>query len=403
MRWLVFGTYDVRRHPRVGVLIEGLRDSGDDVVEVNAPLLLDTAARVAMLKQPWRLPVLAWKLAACWTSLIRQARRRRDQPVDAVLVGYLGHFDVRLARRLFRRTPIVLDHLISAAGTARDRGLADGGGIKGKLMRSIDAGALRSANLVVVDTAEHLAALPDNAIDRGVVAPVGAGAEWYAAARPAGERGDGPLRVIFVGLFTPLHGTTTLGEALALLAGDERIEITMVGTGQDHAECRRLAAANPRITWIDWVAGADLPALVAGHDVSLGIFGTTAKAQNVVPTKVFQGAAARCAIVTSGTPPQRQMLGDAALFVPPGDAEALADALRELAADPARLAELKAAAAARAAARFAPATVVAPVRDRLAAAPAATVPPAATAPLPQDAPPPGADPVVSPEARTTAR
>jgi glycosyltransferase involved in cell wall biosynthesis len=360
-----------------------------------------------MLKQPWRLPVLAWKLAACWTSLIRQARRRRDQPVDAVLVGYLGHFDVRLARRLFRRTPIVLDHLISAAGTARDRGLADGGGIKGRLMRSIDDGALRSADLVVVDTAEHLAALPANAADRGVIAPVGAGAEWYAAARSADERVDGPLRVIFVGLFTPLHGTTTLGAALALLAGDDRIEITMVGTGQDHAGCRTLAAANPRITWIDWVAGAELPALVAGHDVSLGIFGTTTKARNVVPTKVFQGAAAGCAIVTSDTPPQRQMLGDAALLVPPGDAEALADALRDLAADPARLAHLKTAAAARAAERFAPATVVAPIRDRLTASASAAGSSAAAAPpdpsSPEAAPPPGADPVVSPEARTPAR
>ena len=44
---------------------------------------------------------------------------------------------------------------------------------------------------------------------------------------------------------------------------------------------------------------ADLPALVAGHDVCLGIFGTGDKALRVVPNKVFQGAAAGCAIVTS--------------------------------------------------------------------------------------------------------
>ena len=73
---------------------------------------------------------------------------------------------------------------------------------------------------------------------------------------------------------------------------------------------------------------ANLPALVAGHDVCLGIFGTGDKALRVVPNKVFQGAAAGCAIVTSDTAPQRRALGDAAVLVPPGDPEALAAALR---------------------------------------------------------------------------
>ena len=51
---------------------------------------------------------------------------------------------------------------------------------------------------------------------------------------------------------------------------------------------------------------------MADHDVCLGIFGTGAKAPRVVPNKVFQGAAAGCAIVTSDTAPQRRVLGDAA-------------------------------------------------------------------------------------------
>ena len=53
----------------------------------------------------------------------------------------------------------------------------------------------------------------------------------------------------------------------------------------------------------------------------------------MVPNKVFQGAAAGCAVVTSDTAPQRRVLGDAAVLVPPGDPAALAEALRSLAAD----------------------------------------------------------------------
>ncbi|MFD0744072.1 glycosyltransferase [Phytohabitans flavus] len=182
MRWLAFGTFDVERHPRVAVLIEGLRASGDEVVEVNAPLRLSTAARVAMLRQPWRLPLLAWRLATCWSRLAVAARReRRSTPPDAVLVGYLGHFDVRLARRLFRGTPIALDHLVSAAGTAEDRALAGSGGVKAKLMRWIDRSALRRADVVVIDTLEQGATLPADAAERAVVVPVGAGEVWFEA------------------------------------------------------------------------------------------------------------------------------------------------------------------------------------------------------------------------------
>jgi len=420
VRWLVFGSYDVRRHPRIGVLVQGLRAAGDQVVELNVPLPLDTAGRVAVLRQPWRLPLLVGQLARCWLLLALRSRRHRRairrgsaEAVHGVLVGYLGHFDVHLARWLFRRTPIVLDHLASAVGTARDRNLAERGGIRDRLMRMIDDAALRRADVVVVDTEEQAAALPAHARGREVVVPVGAGTEWFAAGGRAGSAGGreddaeapgvrvgpgdppgavrlnpvaghripprrdrrrdgdpGPvparLRVIFVGLFTPLHGTVTVGAALARLADDERIEVTMVGTGQDFSACRRAAAGNPRITWYDWITATELPRCVARHQVSLGIFGDSGKALRVVPTKVFQGAAAGCAIVTSDTGPQRRALGDAAVFVPPGDPEALAAALRALADDPIRVAHLRAAARRRALDRFHPATVVAPLRQRFA-------------------------------------
>ena len=139
----------------------------------------------------------------------------------------------------------------------------------------------------------------------------------------------------------------------------------MVGTGQDLAETRRLAAGNDRVTWRDWVPADELPALVAGHDVCLGIFGSAAKATRVVPNKVFQGAAAGCALVTSDTAPQRRVLDGAAVLVPPGDPRALAAALRHLAADRARLADATAAARALADRRFTPDAVVRPLDARL--------------------------------------
>ena len=364
VRILAFGTYDVRVHPRVGVLIEGLRANGDEVVEVNVPLGLDTASRLAMLRQPWRLPAGAVRLARCWALLaVRGRRAYRRQPPDAVLVGYLGHFDVQLARLLFRGSTLVLDHLVFAADTAADRG--ESGSVKMRLLNALDRRALRSADVIVVDSPEHAALVP--AADEAMVVPVGAPTAWFEAGSAVGPRADPDvLRVVFFGLFSPLQGTPTIGRALGLLADTPQVHVLMIGNGQDLAETRRRAEPNSAVRWIDWVPSAELPAVIAEHDVCLGIFGVGPKALRVVPNKVYQGAAAGCAVITSDTWPQRDALGDAAVLVPPGDAEALAEAIRALAKEPPALAELRAAARARARDRFAPAVVVTGLRARLA-------------------------------------
>jgi len=364
MRILFFGTYDVKSHPRVGVLAEGLRAHGHEVAECNAPLGLDTASRVAILAQPWRLPVLGWRLLSCWGRLA--AGSRRGPAPDAIVVGYLGHFDVRLARILFRRRTIVLDHLIGASDTARDRNLS-GGGLKAKLLTAIDAGALKSADIIVLDTDEHLANLPEEHRSRGVVVPVGAPEDWFAAAPvEGGEPQDDarPLSVAFFGLYTPLQGAPVIGEALSKLAGAP-IKVTMVGHGQEFEATRKAAEGGCPTQWIEWVDSTELPALIASHDVCLGIFGTGPKALRVVPNKVFQGAAAGCAIVTSDTAPQRRALGDGAVYVPPGDAEALAGALRRLAEDRAELSAARKRAHDAVLDRFGCAAVVEPLVRRL--------------------------------------
>src|SRR3984885_5324954 len=194
MRILLFGTYDTSMHPRVATIAEGLAASGLDVAECNAPLGLDTAARVDMLARPWTAPLLLLRLARRWTTLA-VAARRMPRP-DVVLVGYLGHFDVPLARLVFRRVPIVLDHLAGASDTGRDRRLD--GGPRQALLRLIDAAALRAAHGALV----------------------GAPVSWFEAATPAAGEGRAggadpvPLPVVFYGLYTPLQGTPVIGAAL---------------------------------------------------------------------------------------------------------------------------------------------------------------------------------------------
>ena len=142
------------------------------------------------------------------------------------------------------------------------------------------------------------------------------------------------------------------------------LEVTLIGTGQDYAEVREILAgegAHVRVTWRDWVDAAALPRDIATHDLCLGIFGTSDKAQRVVPNKAYQGMAAGLALITSDTAPQREMLKEAACYVPAGDARALADMLVRLAAEPEVVTAARTRAAARADLAFHPAQVVRPL------------------------------------------
>src|SRR6201986_1857660 len=194
MRTIIFGTYDTAMHPRIATMAEGLAARGFDVTECNIPLGLTTADRVDMLAKPWKAGGLVARLASRWLRLAAKARRLGRPGV--VAVGYLGHFDVRLARLLYRRgkVPIVLDHLISAANTAKDRRLD--GGLKTRLLRLIDAAALRAADIVVVDTEEHLEIVPPKYRSKEVVVPVGAPTPWHEAAQERAADPSQPLKVV---------------------------------------------------------------------------------------------------------------------------------------------------------------------------------------------------------------
>ncbi|GAA2984296.1 glycosyltransferase involved in cell wall biosynthesis [Microbacterium terrae] len=347
---VAFGTYDKDRHPRVAIIIDGLRAHGHDVVEINHPLGLSTAERVRMLRQPWRLPALGTRMISRWRALRRDAKRliASGADVSTVVVGYLGHFDVLLARRVFRRSTIVLDHLIFAGDTAQDRGAQ---GIKVRLLQGLDRRAIAAADVVVVDTPEHAAMLPASA--RGVVVPVGARDEWFDVAPAEGSDVGSPAdaaSVVFFGLYTPLQGAPVIARALATaIDGGAPLTATLVGTGQDWQEARDALGDRAGVTWIDWVEPAALPALVARHDIALGIFGASGKALRVVPNKVYESAAAGCAVITSDTPPQRALLDGAVVLIPPGDADALAAELTRFAADASALASARRAARGRAA------------------------------------------------------
>ncbi len=110
------------------------------------------------------------------------------------------------------------------------------------------------------------------------------------------------------------------------------IDFRVVGSGQLDA---LLAERPPNVDHVPWIEYEQLPGEIHAAGCALGIFGTTAKAQRVIPNKAFQALASGAPLITADTPAARELLvdGESALLTPAGDADALADTIRRLAGD----------------------------------------------------------------------
>jgi glycosyltransferase involved in cell wall biosynthesis len=251
--------------------------------------------------------------------------RARDGWADVLLVGYPGHVDLPVARRVARGRPVVFNPLVSLHETlVEDRGRFGPGSVAARMLRRVDRLALRAADLVVADTdanAAHLSALAGGR--RVATCLVGAEERLFGP----GWQPDDPFTALFVGKLIPLHGLPTI-LAAARLAPEVRFRI--VGEGQQHP---LLAGLPANVEHVPWIPYEELPAELHRAGCALGIFGTSAKASRVIPNKAFQALACGAPLVTADTPAARELLvdGESALLVAPGDATALAAAVRRLA------------------------------------------------------------------------
>ena len=320
MRVLYFGTYD-RAYPRNAQVISALRDAGVEVREQHRAVWERRHNWSVGLRQMLRV-----------AEAERSLRRSRDDErgVDALIVGYPGHFDLPAAKRVARGRPVVFNPLVSLFDTlVDDRGRFRRGSPGAGVVHLVDRRAFRRADLVVADTDAHAAFFREQfnlAPERVEVCFVGAEDRLFFP----GWQPEAPFDALFVGKLIPLHGLETILAAAALAP---EIPFRVVGSGQLE---RLLDDRPPNVEWIPWVEYEDLPGEIQSAGCALGIFGTGAKAARVIPNKAFQAIACGTPLVTADTAATRELLTDGrdALLVPPGDPAALAAAVRRLASDP---------------------------------------------------------------------
>ncbi len=323
-------------YPRNRVLIEGLRRAGAEVSEVHEKFWSDAAHKMAGVTGSLKLfPAYA----GAWWRLAR--RYLAAEAHDVVVVGYTGQVDIILARFLagFTAKPVVLDAFLSLHDTVvADRSLTRPGSILGRALLFLDRTACRLADISLLDTDSHirfftgLTGLPASRFARVLV---GEDDRVFPADLPREPRRPGCLEVLWFGTYVPLQGVEVVVGAAERLQG-EPIRFHFVGQGQEFPRFEKSIRAlgnaeiEPR-----FVSSGELHRMLRECHVSLGIFGTTAKALRVIPCKVYDALAVGRPVITADSPGSRELFTDRenALLVPPGDPQALAGAVRALAND----------------------------------------------------------------------
>lgn len=270
--------------------------------------------------------------------LVRLVRAR---PRGVLLVPYMGQLDVLVLWPLARllRLTVVLDVFISLYDTlVDDRRMVSAASPLAGAVKMLERLALGAADLAILDTATHarrLETLFGLAPHRLGHVFVGVEEEAFSPAPPTGRENAGkPLQVLFYGQLSPLHGVETILEAARRL-GPRAMALTLIGSGQQDGIVQRLLVKEDLswVTWLKWTPYDELREHIRRSDVSLGVFGASAKAGSVIPNKVFQIACVGRYIVTRDCAAVRELFtpdDGGVTLIPPADPTALADALADL-------------------------------------------------------------------------
>lgn len=212
------------------------------------------------------------------------------------------------------------------------------------LMRRFDRVSTISGRMV--ERAKNKGVVPErvvhfpNWVDIGGITPL---AEHSAYRTELDLRPDAVV-ALYSGNMGNKQGLEILADVASMLQGDPRIQFVFGGNGSGRADLQERCASLPNVRFLDlqplerlndWLGLADVHLLPQRADA----------ADLVMPSKLTGMLASGRAVLATAMPDTelgRVVTQDAAcgLVVPPENAAAMAEALRALAADPARRAEL---------------------------------------------------------------
>jgi glycosyltransferase involved in cell wall biosynthesis len=335
-----FGTYR-DYYPRNTVHLRALRSAGMEVLECHRPLLPATFDKTDSLFRP--LALARTVLAAAATYALLTIRYLLVKPHDIIMVGYIGHWDVLVAKvlaLLFGRT-LVFDAFVSIHDSVvNDRRLLTPSSWKARLLFGLERFVYRLCDLILMDTHEHARYLSDTfaiPLDRIAVIPLGVDEDVFFP--KAAEWPSSCFTVLHYSYCAPLHGSLFVVDAAAALADRPDIRFQLVGDGQQRREAQRVASARglSSVAFTQIVPPQELAQRIAQADVCLGVFGTSEKVGRVIPNKVLQAMAMKKPVVTARSAAVERYFTDKIhlLYCEAGSGAAIAAAVVALKDDPA--------------------------------------------------------------------
>lgn len=295
----------------------------------------------------WRVRVYQRAPRGLWLRALADARAAfaGARGADIVVVSEISIPFVPIAWLAARlaRVPLVVDGFVSKHETdVEDGGRYHRWSLGARYRLVIDWLAVRMPNLYFVDTKVRRRSIVYRH-PRSHVLSLPVGAPHWAVARGRSPSQDGLLRVLFYGSFLPLHGVPVIVRSLL---DAPQVRLSLVGTEahdggtEDMRLLARRLGVEERIRFVPTVPQEELARIIAEHDVVLGLFGESHKAGGVIANKVWQGLACGRLVVTRDSEALEELapiVGPQLRTVPPGDPEALAACLEEIASSVASL------------------------------------------------------------------
>ena len=264
-----------------------------------------------------------------------------DKPAGAQLVWVpcFRQRDMTTAARFARRhgLPLVFDPLISAYDKqVFERHKFVEGSARARRLLAWERARFALADLVIADTQAHanyFEAELGVPAEKLAVLPVGADEAMFVP-QPLPPIDQRRVRVLFFGSFIHLHGPEVIAQAAVLCP---EADWHLLGTGPCSDEARRIGAGCDHIHFGPFPGYTKLPECMAASDIVLGAFSKSEKAGRVIPNKIYQGLACGRVILSRDPLPgafpweeDRSGMKTGVITVPPGDPQALADAVRRL-------------------------------------------------------------------------
>lgn len=188
---------------------------------------------------------------------------------------------------------------------------------------------------------------------RGIVRTIGLGVDLEAFRPAEGEAPPGPLRVGYVGRFLRHKGVHVLLEAMTSVP-EATLELTGAGPEEEalRTQAARLGLAD-RVHFAGPCLPEQLPERFRSFDVVVVPSVPTPAWDEQFCRVAVEAMACGVPVIASASGALPEVVGSGGLLVPPGDAHALAGALRQAAADGGDARRARSATARSAAARFA--------------------------------------------------